>query len=122
MTQFADMTEVEKDQFRIDRVIKRRDKAHRSLKTYVLKRTGHIPRLIREYPEQFKWVKEENPESVAFRKYQLLEKEAKDLRATNLSLRQIRSHNEKQLVIAGDANRKLKRRIAELEAEAASRD
>ena len=118
MTQFADMTPVEKDEFRIKRLLKRKRAAELQGKRYVLKRSGHIPRLIREYPESFTWLADANPETVPFKRLQEAERESARLRRSNLSLQQLRTHHETQLAIAGDKNRALQRRIAELEAAA----
>ena len=64
MKQFKDQTEEERDHSRIDKFLKRKAAAEAKGKTYKPRSTGNIERLIKEYPERFKGVIQEQPEPI----------------------------------------------------------
>ena len=54
--QQKDMTPGELDEFKIHRLLKRKADTEAKGKTYKPRMTGDIPRLIKEYPDSFKWM------------------------------------------------------------------
>ena len=106
MKQFKDMNQEEKDERAIHRMMQRKDKAEAKGKVYKPRMTGEMPRLIKEYPEQFTWMTGENVIAKTVDQVEVV-KVNHSLGAAN----EFAEYQQGLLLQVGDENRKFKKEL-----------